>query len=77
MWKANNINNYPLAANPEARLTRAVLRRDREVEGRSLLSTSTFINDASIAWNRIPEKNKKTIYSAKRQIREYVLTLPL
>ena len=36
MWKSNNINNYPLnvtklAANPEARLTRAVVRGDLEV----------------------------------------------
>ena len=54
MWKANNVQDCPLSirkleVNPDARLTRAVTREDLKVEGRSLVLTSTFINDATRA----------------------------
>ena len=39
---------------------------------------STFINDAIVAWNKAPNNLRvsKTLFSAKRQIKTFVRTLP-
>ena len=50
---------------PDVRLTSAVARGDLEEEGSTPLSTSTFLNDATRAWNRAPTniKDTKILYS--------------
>ena len=47
-------------------------------EGFSEKSTCTFINDATRAWNKAPTtiKNCKSLFSAKKAIKSYVMTLP-
>ena len=71
MWKSTNDPGYPiqcdkLEASEGARMTRAITRGDLKVKGASLKCQSTFINDASRAWNKAPEiiKNCKTLFSA-------------
>ena len=84
MWKANNVANYPTKVQTKTRLgdaptTRSISRGD-VVEGANFsnLSRSTFINDATKAWNRAPDsiKNCTTYYTAKKSIRQFVTTLP-
>ena len=45
----------------------------------STISQATFLNDAIKIWNKAPIKIKNcvTLISAKREIRKYVMTLPL
>ena len=83
MWKSTNVPNYPIQCDKKDisqgdRVTRAAVRGDLIVKGTSTKGQASFINDASRAWNRIPEniKNTKTIFSAKSKIRVFVLTLP-
>ena len=40
---------------------------------------STFYSDAAGMWNMAPDsvKNSKTLYSAKREIKKFILTLPI
>ena len=84
MWKANNINNYPTKVNKVAcagdrSKTRAITNGTLQETGRSSLAKNTFYNDAVAAWNLVPESIKKcvTIWSAKKQIKEFVKNLPI
>ena len=47
--------------------------------GSSNMCSKTFINDAVRIWNQAPVfiKDAKSIYSAKKAIKEFVLTLPI
>ena len=84
MWKAQYLDNYPIkgdkqTTNEENRSTRSTTRGDLIIHGNSEISRSAFINDASKMWNNVPVliKQCKTLYSAKKQIKKFVTTLPL
>ena len=84
MWKANNINTYPIKVNKvvcvgDRSTTRAVTNGSLQETGRTILAKNTFYNDAVVAWNLAPEAIKKcaTIWSAKKQIKEFVKKLPI
>ena len=59
--------------------TRAITRGDLVLKGHTQNNQSTFINDASRLWNNAPStiKQCKTIYSAKTEIKKFVMSLPL
>ena len=40
---------------------------------------ATFYSDAARLWNKAPDpiKNSKTLYGAKKEIKKFVLTLPI
>ena len=40
---------------------------------------SALYSDAESLWNEAPEiiKNSKTLYSAKKEIKKYIMTLPI
>ena len=49
------------------------------VVGKSLKLQSTFHSDAENLWNKAPDaiKNSKTLHSAKREIKKFIITLPI
>ena len=59
--------------------TRAMSNGDIEVESHSTITHETFINDASRAWNKAPNsiKSSKPVYSAKKNIKIFVKSLPI
>ena len=63
----------------DPRATRAVTRGDLVELGKSELVQSTYLSDASKAWNNCPDSVKlcKTLWSAKKAIRIFVETLPI
>ena len=84
MWKWTNDPSYPiqcekLEVSEGAWTTRAISRGDLRVQGSSLKSQSSFINDTNRAWNKAPQaiKNCKSLYSAKIEIRKFVVLLPV
>ena len=64
--------------NPERRTRAAVTNQLKEAAGGKIL-TSTFVNDAAKLWNNAPDciKRSKSIYSAKRNIKKYTMSLPI
>ena len=68
-----------MAANNERSITRAVTSGQLIEEGVTTLAQNTFLNDATNAWNLVPEtiKSCKTMWSAKKAIKQFVKTLPL
>ena len=85
VWKSINDVNYPiqwkLKSPPaeDARITRSE-NVNNLVESRLLkFEESTFMNDAARIWNLAPQtlKDCKNIYSVKREIKNYIVTLPL
>ena len=84
IYKALNIEHYPLklkkvTAVNERSITRAVTKEKLVVDGNCILSQNTFINDATKAWNMIPDEIKmcKSLWSAKKAIKNFVKTLPI
>ena len=59
--------------------TRAVSNGDLIESGKSDLVKSSFISDASKAWNRTPNDIKEcpTIWTAKKAIKKFVKLLPI
>ena len=83
MWKSVNLPNHNLAINrcemkEGMRSSRSISGGKLMEEGFSEKSTCTFINDATRAWNKAPTtiKNCKSLFSAKKAIKSYVMTLP-
>ena len=83
-YKATNVDQYPLkikkvTAIKDSSLTRAVTQEKLVVKGNSIMSQNTLINDATRAWNLIPEslKHCNSILAAKKAIREFARTLPI
>ena len=84
IWKAINIDNYPLAiqqrsCTSDERTTRAVTSgRPREI-GRTRLTQNTCISDAIKVWNRAPSAvtDSKSLYQAKKESKKFVKTLPI
>ena len=59
--------------------TRAVTKGDLVEFGKTELVQSTFLSDASRIWNKCPESVKtcSTIWSAKKAIKMFAVTLPV
>ena len=59
--------------------TRAVTMGVLDETMSSKSSDKSFIQDATYIWNKVPEhiKHCKTFFSAKKAIKNFVLTLPL
>ena len=68
-----------VTASNERSITRAVTNEKLIEEGKSILAQNTLINDATRAWNIIPDyiKTCKSFWSAKKAIKQFVMTLPL
>ena len=84
MWKASNIEKYPtklkkVTANDGRATTRAVTSGNLVEDGTTSLAQNTFYNDATKAWNLAPldVKTCKTIWSAKKDIKKFMKTLPV
>ena len=52
---------------------------DLVTTGRSAIQDSSFINDAARVWNNAPSavREAKNLYSAKKQIKIFIRTLPI
>ena len=84
MWKATHLENYPTKITQmncieNSANTRAKARGNLVEIGHSCIMHSTFINDATKAWNNAPHSLKTTEsqISAKRLIKEFGKTLPI
>ena len=84
MWKAANVENYPIKLlkkdlNLVTMPTRAATRGDLVLQGKNELCTTSFIQDSARNWNNAPTdiKNCNSIYTAKKLIKKFVHTLPL
>ena len=84
MWKASNLENYPTKLfkkeiNYDYRLTRSTIRGDIVLQGKSDLCNASFMLDASKNWNLAPQaiKNSSSISMAKKEIKKFVITLPI
>ena len=84
MWKALNVDNYPLSIkrqeiNAEGMSTRAD-QAGRPIEiGKTALTQKTIVSDGIYLWNRAPNNvtESKSIYQAKKEIKSFVKTLPI
>ena len=76
--------NYPTKLlkkeiSDDNRLTRSTIRGDIVLQGKSNLCNASFILDASKHWNNAPQaiKNCSSISMAKKEIKKFVITLPI
>ena len=84
MLKSVNTENNPLHFKPKTvteneRATRSITNGMMEIEGHSILSWNTFIEDSKQLWNIAPEviKKSKTLYTAKKEIKKFCTSLPI
>ena len=84
IWKALNIDNYPLkvqkhTVNSDTVNTRACTFGKLIESGKSLVSQKCCINDATKLWNNLPSdlKNCLSISQIKLQTKKFVKTLPV
>ena len=84
MWKASNLESYPTKLlkkeiSDDNRLTRSTIRGDIVLQGKSDLCNASFVLDASKHWNNAPQaiKNCSSISMAKKEIKKFVITLPI
>ena len=84
MWKAINVDDYPLKVEQQARNEEGVSTRadttGKPIEiGRSNLSQKTCVSDAIRLWNMAPENVTGSINlaHAKSEIKKYVRLLPI
>ena len=84
LWKAIHDPDHPskiekMEHDPNACLTRSVANGDLKEFGKSGLVQSTFLSDASKAWNNCPREVKDcdSIWKAKKAIRNFVEKLPV
>ena len=82
IWKALNVEDYPLKikkqSQSENRVTTRNSQNERPIEiGKSNVTQSTSTSDAIRIWNKAPDilKDSKTIYQAKNQIKSFVKNL--
>ena len=83
-WKASTDSRHHFAGyfpkrDPNARPSRSNDKRCIPEKGKSSLTQSTFINDGIETWNKAPNNIKQcqTFYTAKKEIKKFVLTLPV
>ena len=84
VWKAlNNSKNIININLPEIkeneRISRNKVNGTLPVYGRSNVTQASFINDSKVIWNSAPDsvKSSKSIFSAKKAIKNWVKTLPI
>ena len=84
VWKAKHDSNHPLKIEETVHdvstcLTRAVANGDLKEFGKSTILQSTFLRDASKAWNNCPKDIKEcvTLWQAKKAIKRFVVNLPI
>ena len=84
MWKAINVDDYPLKVEQQARNEEGVSTRadttGKPIEiGRTNLSQKTCVSDAIRLWNMAPENVTGSINlaHAKSEIKKYVRLLPI
>ena len=84
IWKANNVDNYPLkiekkTQSDEIRTTRAVSAGHSIEPGKTNLLQSTFLSDASRAWNKVSGCIIlcKNVWKAKKVFKKFVKNLPV
>ena len=84
VWKALNVENYPLSVdrqelNKNGVSTRGDLTcRPKEI-GKTILTQKTCVSDAIRLWNQAPKiiKESNSVYKAKKEIKAYVKLLPV
>ena len=84
IWKALNVDDYPLSIKrqeekAENMTTRAdLVNRPIEI-GKTVLTQKTSVSDSIRLWNKAPNKVKEclSLYQAKREIKSYVKSLPV
>ena len=84
MWKAINVDNYPLKialqAVPSSGVSTRAAKKGRLIEiGNSNVTQITFTSDAIRIWNKAPRSVTDTItlFQAKNAIKGFVLCLPI
>ena len=84
MWKAANIQDYPLKIErkeiaDEKMTTRSVTRGDLVVRGKTTQMSKSFIGSATRLWYNVPNevKNAKSLITAKKNIKTFCKTLPI
>ena len=84
-WKAINndkvipINSLKIKQKEGDRMSRSATNGNLMELGTSNMARQTFINDSARVWNRAPQtiKNCSSLYSAKKEIKKFVKTLPV
>ena len=84
VWKSQNITNYPTIWTKRNEVIKrpglkSTNKPELMISGKSYLQSHTFYNDAAKVWNGVPVEIKKckTLISAKKSIKKFVLTLPI
>ena len=85
VWKSLNDDLYPLKwdkkipAAKETMITRSANNQTLLEIRHSKLEDSTFMNDAAKLWNLAPQsiKDCKSVFSAKKEIKKFITSLPL
>ncbi len=83
MWKASKVEDYPLKMEKKYKICERLTRQNKEEKfketARTKLGMSTFVTDGARLWNRAPKNvtSAKTIWQAKKTIKEYCRTLPI
>ena len=84
IWKALNVEGYPLKIQQQSadinRVSTRADQRARPVEiGLKNLTKNTCVSDAIRVWNKAPVQvtSSLTVYQAKKEIKNYVTTLPI
>ena len=84
IWKSTHVQNYPIQCQKisdklGSNSTRASSRGDLILEASTHKSQGTFLNDAIKIWNEAPFsiKNSKSLATAKKEIKKFVVTLPV
>ena len=83
MWKAVNSGSNSLKITIKTKTSEAAITRaDKNVtlmeQGLTKLCKKTFLNDAAHLWNSTPIsiKDSNSLYSAKKEIKTFVKSLP-
>ena len=84
VWKSQHSSSFPIQwqrrneAIQDRRTRSSQANKLTELTG-GLVFSSSFISDAARIWNLAPEevKSSKSLYSAKKRIQKFSLTLPL
>ena len=84
MWKANNVEKFPIKVNKRTTMQNARVTRgdtsERLIEtGMSELVRNSCIGDATRLWNKAPQviKDAKSLFSAKTKIKCFASSLPI
>ena len=84
IWKSVNVELHPLQVSPVekddgAAVTRSSKKRLLKELGSSNISSKTFINDATHIWNKAPISIREcnSLFTVKKEIRQFIITLPI